>query len=156
MNGSATARVDSRGSARRSPTAGNRGQGGKWLHPTTRLRIYERDRWRCVWCRCEVAQLGMRGAKGVSVEGVVFTEGLQLQQASIDHVVPRACGGTNEHTNLITCCAYHNAMRGNRSVPAFAAVLCDEICTTNAAYFDGVKKIVRRVHATRRRKLPII
>jgi len=155
MSGAAAAqsRPDPRGSARRSPTAGNRGQGGKWLHPTTRLRIYERDRWRCVWCRREVAQLGMRGAKGVSVEGVVFTEGLQLRQASVDHVVPRARGGANKHTNLITCCARCNAKRGERSVPAFARWLAHEY---PAFDHPGEKHIVRRVHATRRRRLPII
>jgi 5-methylcytosine-specific restriction endonuclease McrA len=149
MNSAATARVDPRGSARRSPTAGNRGQGSKWLHPTTRRRIYERDRWRCVWCRCEVAQLGMRGVKGVSVEGVVFTDGLQLRQASIDHVVPRTRGGSNNSSNLITCCVACNAVRGDQSVPEFAR---HQACWSE----PPAMVIVRRVRNAQRRKLPVL
>jgi hypothetical protein len=147
MNGNNAVRIDPRGSARRSPTAGNRGQGGKRLHPTTRQRIYERDGWRCVWCRCEVAQLGMRGAKGVSVEGVLFTDGLQIRQASIDHVVPRALGGTNAHTNLITCCARCNAVRGDVSAFSFAM---HEACGSR----ELARITLRRVRNARRQKLP--
>lgn len=148
---SATARLDPRGSARRSPTAGNRGQGGKWLHPTTRRRIYERDRWRCVWCRREVAQIGMHGVEGVSVEGVVFTDGMQLLQASVDHVVPRARGGSNSSSNLITCCSRCNAKRGNRSVRGFSSILC-----LSAVLLENAEQIVRRVRNAQRRKLPIV
>ncbi len=143
-----------RSSARRSPTAGNRGQGSKWLRRTTRRRIYARDRWRCVWCQREVAQLGMRGIKGVSVDGVVFTDGLQLAQATIDHVVPRARGGSNRPSNLITCCMRCNAKRNHRNVPKFAKALCDEVGVTHDGFFLSPSKIVRRVRATKRRKLP--
>jgi hypothetical protein len=89
------------------------------------------------------------GFKGVSVEGVVFTDGMQLQQASIDHVVPRARGGSNEHTNLITCCARCNAKRNHRGVSEFAVELC-KYGSYDAAY------LVRRVRNAQRRKLPIM
>lgn len=142
-------RIDPRGSARRSPTAGNRGQGSKWLHPTTRLRIYERDGWRCVWCDTTVERPTLP-EDGILVRGDI------IRQASIDHVVPRARGGSNAHTNLITCCAYCNARRGDRSVPGFAAVACDDLYLTNASYFAGIRRIVRRVRNAQRRKLPVI
>lgn len=143
--------ADPRGSARRSPTAGNRGQGSKWLHPTTRRRIYERDGWRCVWCCVGVAKIGVSGAEGVSVDDIVFADGLQIRQASIDHVVPRARGGSNAHTNLITCCVKCNARRNHRSVPEFAAALC--VATIR---FESPKEIMRRIRNAQRRKLPVI
>lgn len=142
MNNAAT-RIDPRGSARRSPTAGNRGQGSKWLHPTTRRRIYERDGWCCVWCSKEVAR-------------ALFPSGDLTRQASIDHVVPRARGGTNKHTNLITCCSTCNANRGDRSVPKFAVALCNKSGLSLAGFYFSPSKIVRRVRAAQRRKLPVI
>jgi hypothetical protein len=137
---------DPRGSARRSPTAGNRGQGGKWLHPTTRRRIYERDGWRCVWCCAQVE----RNAVGI------------VRQATIDHVIPRSRGGSNRASNLITCCSLCNAKRGHRSVPAFAVALCgvsDQVPPVLVGYLrhlEPIKMIVRRVRAAQRRKLPTI
>lgn len=142
-----------RSSTRRSPTAGNRGQGSNWLRRATRRRIYTRDRWRCVWCLCEIAQIGMHGVKGVSVNGIVFTDGLQLRQASVDHVVSRSRGGSNRPSNLIACCMRCNAKRGHRSVPKFAKALCDEAGLRNGFYLSP-SKIVRRVRAAQRRKLP--
>lgn len=125
-------RVYAQGSARRSPAAGNRGQGGKWLHPPTRRRIYERDEWKCVWCEHEVATI------------VVSSVG--PRRASVDHVVPRSRGGSNAPGNLITACSDCNAKRGRRSVPAFARTLCDTV--------DGAQRVVRRVRAACRRRLP--
>ena len=136
MSSLATVRVDPRGSARRSPTAGNRGQGGKWLRPQTRRRIYERDGWLCVWCTVKVAQ---QLAPGICL-------------ASVDHVVPRSRGGSNRPGNLITCCATCNTKRGHRSVPAFAAKICDTAAETYD-YLERVQQIVRRVRAACRRKL---
>jgi 5-methylcytosine-specific restriction endonuclease McrA len=144
----AAARIDPRGSARRSPTAGNREQGGKWLHPTTRRRIYERDHWQCVWCMCHVT-IGLR------ILNPELRELLHSRDASIDHVVPRSRGGSNNSSNLITCCVTCNAKRGDRSVPAFAMFRV----TDNALYGhyerERINKIIRRVRNAQRRKLPV-
>jgi hypothetical protein len=94
--------------------------------------------------------------KGVSVDGVVFTDGLQLAQATVDHVVPRARGGSNRPSNLITCCMKCNAKRNHRNVPKFAKALCDETGVTDDGFFLSPSKIVRRVRASQRRKLPEI
>lgn len=82
-----------RPSDRRSPFAGNRGQGMNWINPKTRRRIYWRDGFRCVICN---------GRAGVD-----------FSTLSLDHVVPRARGGSNRHTNLITCCLACNEKRGD-------------------------------------------
>ena len=127
--------------SRRSPTAGNRGQGGKWLHPTTRLRIYARDGWRCVWCTCEVER-STQPEDGILVRGDI------IRQASIDHVVPRSRGGSNTASNLITCCAHCNPRRGDRSVFGFAALLFSTR--------EQIRACVLRVRAAQRRKLPVL
>jgi 5-methylcytosine-specific restriction endonuclease McrA len=143
-----------RSSARRSPTAGNRGQGSKWLHPATRRRIYERDGWRCVWCTARVTSIGI--VSGVSVIGA-SVNGCTLRLATVDHIVPRARGGSNRSSNLITACMQCNAKRGHRSVPAFAVALCGAEDPALVGFFrhlEPIQQIVRRVRATRRRKLP--
>jgi 5-methylcytosine-specific restriction endonuclease McrA len=144
----APARV--RPSDRRSLTAGNRGQGGKWLHPKTRLRIYDRDGWRCVWCTAQVER------PTLPEDGLLVCSG-DIRQASVDHVVPRSRGGSNDPSNLITACAQCNAKRGHRSVPAFAVALCGAASPVLVAYLrhlEPIKMIVRRVRAAQRRRLP--
>ena len=137
----------SRSSARRSPTAGNRGNGSKWLHPPTRRRIYERDGWRCVWCGSKVTTIKIAGA----------VDNALLHHATVDHVVPRSRGGSNRPHNLITACGRCNAKRGHRSVPAFAVALCgakDSVLVGYLSHLEPIRQIVRRVRAAQRRKLP--
>lgn len=55
-----------------------------------RFAILERDGYRCVYCG--------RSSQGVSLE--------------VDHVIPRACGGSNDSTNLVTACFDCNHGKG--------------------------------------------
>ena len=132
-----------RGSDRRSPTAGNRGQGSKWLKPSTRRRIYERDEHKCVWCSIPIASIANPAHLPAGT-----------RQATVDHIVPRARGGSNRPSNLITCCAGCNAKRGHRSVPVFATALCTKLGVLGDDYPEHVERIVCRVRAHARRKLP--
>jgi 5-methylcytosine-specific restriction endonuclease McrA len=66
--------------------------------PTTRVRIYARDGWACVWC----------GARG---------------RLTLDHFVPRSKGGHNRHSNLITACPKHNFSRQDLPALEFAMKL---------------------------------
>jgi 5-methylcytosine-specific restriction endonuclease McrA len=56
----------------------------------TRNRIYKRDDNQCVYC----------GSK---------------KQLTIDHILPKSRGGTNEWTNLVTCCFRCNIRKANRT-----------------------------------------
>lgn len=85
--------MNARPSSRRSPHAGNRGQGGHWIRERTRARIYARDNHCCIWC------------------GVAVTPKLS---ACLDHVIPRERGGSNRHTNLVTSCFACNEARGTQ------------------------------------------
>lgn len=66
-----------------------------------RRAIYARDGARCVWCAtlCEPTQL------------------------TLDHVVPRAHGGTHSTRNLVTACLRCNSRRGCLTLLQFARVL---------------------------------
>ena len=103
-------------------------QGSKWCRPSTRLAIYIRDGFACVYC-------------GATVE-----EGTQL---TLDHVKPVSKGGDNAPTNLVTACIRCNSSRGTRSVIAFALAVAEYLG-------EGVKPtaIVRHVSNCKRRTLP--
>ena len=70
-----------------------------WITQCKRLAIYLRDGLACAYC------------------GSTVTEGAQL---SLDHLKPYSKGGSNEASNLITCCSKCNSSRGNRSYTKFA------------------------------------
>lgn len=72
--------------------------GMNWIRKEKRLALYLRDGLACCYC-------------GASVE-----DGTQL---TLDHVTPHSKGGSNEHTNLVTCCHRCNSARGNRDIFAF-------------------------------------
>jgi 5-methylcytosine-specific restriction endonuclease McrA len=66
--------------------------------PTTRARIYARDNWSCVWC-------------GPLIDGE--------RRLTLDHVIPRAQGGSNRYWNLITACSTCNSRRKHLFVKSF-------------------------------------
>jgi hypothetical protein len=77
-------------------------QGSKWLHRPTRLAIYHRDGFCCVYCK--------RG----------LADGIEL---TVDHVLARELGGTNAATNLVTTCRACNDRKAAKSVKDFIATL---------------------------------
>jgi len=70
-----------------------------WITQVKRLAIYLRDGMACAWCGQGVEQ-------GVSL--------------SLDHLKPHSKGGSNDATNLVTCCEFCNKSRGNRGQAGFA------------------------------------
>jgi len=104
-----------------------RTQGMNWIRPEKRLALYLRDGLACCYC-------------GASVE-----QGIRL---TLDHLRPYANGGTNNATNLVTCCSTCNSSRGKRSWREFAQAA--------ANYLDhGItgKEIVEHIEKTRRHQL---
>lgn len=71
----------------------------KWCRHSTRLAIYLRDGLACVWC-------GVGAESGVSL--------------TLDHLTPRADGGTNQSTNLVTACRDCNSARQDTPASAWA------------------------------------
>lgn len=106
-----------------------RTQGMNWIRQEKRLAIYLRDGMACVYC-------------GSSVE-----DGAKL---TLDHLQAYSNGGSNETTNLVTCCHRCNSARGNRSWRSFAGKV--------AEYLNhGISKeeIVRHITNCRNRKIDV-
>lgn len=64
----------------------------------SRLAVYQRDGFECMYCP--------PGTK------------LAFHELTRDHVVPRAHGGRTTWTNTVSCCKFHNSLKGSKS--------CDE------------------------------
>jgi 5-methylcytosine-specific restriction endonuclease McrA len=69
-----------------------------------RQRIFVRDGFTCRYCGYDMT---------------LHYAYPHLQILTIDHVVPRYAGGTNDEGNLVTCCRRCNGRKGNRSVDEF-------------------------------------
>lgn len=80
--------------------------GGKWIRPEKRWQIYERDRFRCVYCQTQKRS--------------------RLDHFTLDHVKVTSKGGDNEHVNLLTCCKRCNSKRADMSIERFMVYLIIE------------------------------
>lgn len=103
--------------------------GRNWLRPERRLALYLRDGLACAYCGAGVE------------EGVVLT---------LDHLQPYCQGGSNESSNLVTCCLRCNSSRGKRPWRAFAKAV--------AGYLNhGVtaSDIVAHIRRSLRREVPL-
>lgn len=73
-----------------------RNQGMNWCSQQKRLAIYLRDGLACAYCGASNCRL------------------------TLDHLKPHSKNGSNEATNLVTCCNTCNAQRGNMPWRLFA------------------------------------
>jgi 5-methylcytosine-specific restriction endonuclease McrA len=105
-----------------------RTQGSKWIRREKRLAIYLRDGLACCYC------------------GATLEDGAEL---SLDHIRPYSKGGSNEASNLVTCCKRCNSARGNRPLRVFARAVAEYTQTTTA------DAIVRHADNCRRRQLDV-
>jgi len=83
----------------RAEWARRKGRSSRFVSRAMRFAIYARDGFDCVICR---------GLFPLPLDG----RGLTLE-----HVIPRSAGGTHAPSNLITCCARCNFVRGARTTP---------------------------------------
>jgi hypothetical protein len=83
----------------RHTKSNGQGQGQHWISDHKRLSIYLRDGLACCYC-------------GVGIE-----DGAKL---TLDHLVAHSDGGSNDQSNLVTCCHTCNSSRGNRCYKEFA------------------------------------
>lgn len=104
-------------------------QGMNWIRPVKRLAIYLRDGLACSYC------------------GATIETGAQL---TLDHLAPYSAGGTNDATNLVTCCHLCNSGRGNRNWRKFATSVSEYVNNGVTA-----KVIIAHISRTRKRVLPM-
>lgn len=88
------------------------GNGSKWITQKRRLAVHLRDRCRCLFCN-----------RRVYVRQVSTTADLKdvpARYATLDHLNPRANGGSHRARNLVTACRSCNSARGCRRWLQFA------------------------------------
>lgn len=68
---------------------------GRWIRAEKRLAIYIRDGFACAYCGRD-----LRNAAPADV--------------TLDHLLPRSAGGTNDATNLVTACRSCNSSRQDK------------------------------------------
>jgi 5-methylcytosine-specific restriction endonuclease McrA len=74
---------------------------GQWIRADKRLAIYLRDRLTCLYCLADL-------------------HGADPADLTLDHIVCRADGGSNESSNLITACRGCNSSRQDQPLARFA------------------------------------
>ena len=79
--------------------------GGSWIRPEKRLAINLRDAFQCVYCLRD-----LRAANPLDV--------------TLDHLVCRIDGGSNDESNLITACRSCNSKRQDTPLARFASREC--------------------------------
>ena len=79
---------------------------------TVRRKIFRRDQYTCVDC----------GLKGHPVKwpcgSVTHPTERKNIYLSIDHIIPRSRGGSNDESNLRTLCTSCNSLKGTKVLPA--------------------------------------
>ena len=73
---------------------------GQWIRAEKRLAIYLRDRMQCVYCLRD-----LHDADPMDI--------------TLDHVVAKSDGGSNEAGNLVTACRECNCSRQDKPLAAF-------------------------------------
>jgi hypothetical protein len=73
---------------------------GTWCRADLRLAVYLRDSFRCLGCCADL-------------------HGADPRDVTLDHITPKADGGSNEPGNLYTCCRTCNCRRQDTSLKRF-------------------------------------
>jgi len=92
--------------------------GSKWIRPEKRLAIYARDGFACLYCGND-------------------------ERLTLDHLLPRELGGSNEVENLVTACLTCNSSKQHATMEQWLVTLSERGIDT--------KSIARKVklHASR-------
>jgi 5-methylcytosine-specific restriction endonuclease McrA len=70
----------------------------QWL----RCRLSEAQNWKCCWCGCDTTDLRKKS-----------------NSSTIEHVLPKSLGGSDDWENLAMSCNRCNNNRGNKTVEEF-------------------------------------
>jgi hypothetical protein len=71
---------------------------GAYMDTVIPKKVYERDGWRCVSCKCKVH----------------MCKAYHPKQASIDHIIPISMGGSHTYGNVQTMCVSCNSSKSDK------------------------------------------
>lgn len=97
-------------------------QGMNWIRQEKRLAIYIRDGLECAYC-------------GSNIEDAKMT---------LDHLTPYSMGGSNDQTNLVTCCHRCNSSRGNRDWKEFAESVAQYYNTSGSCIINYILETTQK------------
>lgn len=75
---------------------------GRWISNKRRFTLYQRDKFKCHICNKKTN---------------INAHYLDSDYPTLDHLVPRSKGGSDEDYNLATCCRECNTLRGANELP---------------------------------------
>jgi 5-methylcytosine-specific restriction endonuclease McrA len=75
---------------------------GRWIRVEKRLAIYLRDSFTCLLCTADLRSADPR-------------------DVTLDHIIPKADGGSNKESNLYTCCRACNCSRQDKPLERVAS-----------------------------------
>ena len=71
-----------------------------------RTRLAEAQNWRCCWCGTDT-----------------IPEPNKRNSVTLEHILPKSQGGSDEMDNLAAACAHCNSRRGTKHLQEFLAIL---------------------------------
>lgn len=102
---------------------------GQWCRADLRLAIYLRDSFRCLYCCADLHSADPR-------------------DITLDHLVPKIDGGSNEPRNLVTACRACNCSRQDKPISKFAGPETrKDIKRHTARKIDRYRKLARALIA---------
>src|SRR5262245_28511384 len=127
-------------------------QNKKQLSRKLRLRVFERDGWRCWFCglRTKLADVSCLG---------------DINNASLEHLTPETRGGSNDESNLVTACTRCNSQKKNRTVEEYRNYLRYSVSPTGqaichlslaVALSPGIAPVVNKIIAELEGGLPSV
>lgn len=94
------------------------------ISQSKRLRLYIRDNYTCQYCSTKV---------------IICPDSSKIfpkNAATLDHIIPRSKGGTDEDYNLITCCNKCNTILKNKGIKK------DKITHSALIVYKNKRKII--------------
>lgn len=98
-----------------------------------RINVVKRDGYKCYLCKCQLSLYGENGAP----------------MGTVDHLVPKSKGGTNDYRNLMACCEPCNKKKAAKILPQFfihdsaGALACNDFIFSNKT--EVLWEILRRI-----------
>jgi len=94
---------------------------GVYMEKVIPKNVYERDKWRCVSCKCKV----------------IVSKVYHPRQASIDHIIPLSMGGSHTYGNSQTMCVSCNSSKSNNITSNVQLTVFDVV--REPTYRGGIK-----------------
>jgi hypothetical protein len=98
----------------------------KWVYLRTRLA--EAQNWKCCFCGCVMTELRNKG-----------------NSATVEHVIPKDFGGTDDAENLVASCNYCNNKRGTVDAYTFTSQISNDEKTKTLVRLEAkIRKYVKK------------